>query len=365
MGATLNAVLGGCFLVAGIVAVVTMLRVLGQPQLPGPVKMRLFKVHRLAGRLYALLYLVLLPLMLFKARDYGAFNALQALHIALAVALLPILGVKIFIARKCGGLHNLLPPLGITAFVFGTTVVLLGLGPFVQARTPAPTIDPETATPEELVAAGRDLLERRCQKCHDLDRVYDLKGKKTAGLWRSVVARMVRLDSALENVEKPVAAYLAAEFAAPDTPAGMTLTGAALVEARCSKCHSLDRVYGPTKTKDDWRSTVERYAVLLPDHIRPDEVEPIAAFLYEKRGRKADPMDAKRAVFEAHCGACHNLSRALEPARESPRGEKGWWSIARRMNRKAEEDGVKTWTDEQGKTIAAYLASLYEEDDGG
>jgi hypothetical protein len=58
MGTTLYAFLGGCFLAAGIVAVVTMLRVLCQPQSPGPTKMRLFKVHRLAGRLYALLYLV-------------------------------------------------------------------------------------------------------------------------------------------------------------------------------------------------------------------------------------------------------------------------------------------------------------------
>jgi hypothetical protein len=40
------------------------------------------------------------------------------------------------------------------------------------------------------------------------------------------------------------------------TPA--TLDGKALVEERCTQCHSLDRVTSAHKTKEEWTTTVER-----------------------------------------------------------------------------------------------------------
>lgn len=39
---------------------------------------------------------------------------------------------------------------------------------------------------------------------------------------------------------------------------GSTLDGKALVESRCTVCHSLDRVTSSAKTEAEWTSTVER-----------------------------------------------------------------------------------------------------------
>jgi cytochrome c5 len=37
-----------------------------------------------------------------------------------------------------------------------------------------------------------------------------------------------------------------------------TLDGKALVEERCTKCHDLETVTGTSKTKEEWKTTVER-----------------------------------------------------------------------------------------------------------
>jgi len=42
-----------------------------------------------------------------------------------------------------------------------------------------------------------------------------------------------------------------------DSP-GDTLDGQALVETKCSMCHTLDRVDGARKSREDWETTVSR-----------------------------------------------------------------------------------------------------------
>lgn len=147
------------------------------------------------------------------------------------------------------------------------------------------------------------------------------------------------------------------------------LTGAALLVARCQKCHALDRVYKYTKTEEDWRSTVRRYAELLPDHIRPEEIEPIVNFLFEKRGKQPTKEDLQRQVFEKHCGACHNLSRATDFARENPEySVTRWGRKVRKMAKRYKERELpedKFWTAEEKQTISEYLASLYKEEPEG
>ena len=111
-----------------------------------------------------------------------------------------------------------------------------------------------------------------------------------------------------------------------------------------------------------------RYAELLPDHIRPEEVEPIAHFLFEKRGKQPTKEDLQRRVFEKHCGTCHNLSRATERAQESQLSAKRWGRVLKRMarlyvERELPED--KLWTAEEKQTISEYLASLYKEEPEG
>jgi len=356
---TISAFLGAAWLVIGGAAVWLMLGVYGK-RVPTAGRVNTIRAHRALGWLYTLIYAAFLWIMVSKILGYATLSSLQAVHMALGLSILPLLATKILIVRRYPALHRMLPALGITVFSLSVVIVSMGVMPFLVAKLTAP--DTEGLNEQELVAAGRGLLEQRCQKCHDLDRVYDQKGRKTAALWESTMDQMVRLEPALADVKSPILAYLQAEFAAEDSPAGVMLSGAALVEARCTKCHSLDRVFSDTKTEDLWNLTVRRYAELLPDHIRAEEVEPIVAFLYEKRGAPPDPMAAKRKTFEQHCGRCHNLSRALDEATANKVSPRRWKRVVRKMKGIAEEQELdKLWTKEEATTIAEYLAAQFKE----
>jgi len=355
---TLSALLGALWLLTGGVAVRLMLRVYGQ-RVPTEGRLAAVRMHRVLGRAYVLIYLVFLFVMIRKVLTYASFTPLQAVHIALGVGLFPVLATKILVVRRYRSLHRILPGLGITVYSMSVAIVALGAMPFLIAKATAPETD--ELDEQGLIRAGMALLEQRCQKCHDLDRVYDQKGRKSSDLWEVTVDEMVRLEPPLADVRDPILAYLQAEFAAPDTPAGVMLTGSALIEARCQKCHSLDRVFGYTKTEQQWRLTVERYAELLPNHIHPSEIDPIVMYLYAKRGAPPDPEEEMRALFEQQCGRCHNLSRALDQARESQISPRRWKRVIRRMKGIAEERELEIWSEDEAQTIAEYLAAQYKE----
>jgi mono/diheme cytochrome c family protein len=275
------------------------------------------------------------------------------------VLILPLLLVKVAIVRLYPGLSRMLPGLGVAVFSLAVTVIFMGAMPYAIAKASAP--DTEDLSPEDLVVVGGKLMEQRCQKCHDLDRVYDQKGRKSSDLWEVTMDAMVRLEPPLADVRDPILAFLQAEFSAPDTPEGVMLTGAALVEARCQKCHNIDRVFSETKTLEHWDLTVKRYAELLPDHIKPEEIAPIVQFLFEKRGAPPDPDADKRKLFEQHCGRCHNLSRSLDKATEDELSPRRWKRIVKKMRRVAEERELgDLWTPEEATTIAEYLAAQFQ-----
>ncbi len=365
MDPNLAAVLGGLFVGTGAAAVVLMLRVYGKP-IETKGRLATIRVHRALGWAYTLIYLVMMVAMVDKALGYAQLDGFHGVHMAIGTLIFPLLLTKILIVRFFTRLHNLLPVLGISVFSLGLVTVGMGVLPFLAAT--AGVKDTSGFTPEQLATEGETQVQARCTKCHDLDRVYDQKGKRSRELGESTLNRMIKLDPPLRDVREPILAYLRQELSAAPTPEGAMLIGASLLEARCQKCHALDRVYRYTKTKEDWLSTVRRYAELLPDHIRPEEVEPIANFLFEKRGKQSTKEDLQRQVFEKHCGACHNLSRATERAQESQISAKRWGRVVKRMARLYRERELpenKLWTPEEKQTITEYLASLYKEEPEG
>lgn len=360
-----SAFLGAVFVAAGLGAVILMLRIYGRP-VGTRGRKKTILAHRALGGLFLLIYVLMMVVMVAKVLRYPQLSPLQAVHMALGTLILPLLLVKVLIVRFFRRMNHLLPGLGVAVFSLGFVTVLMGVLPLAAARAQQP--DTKDLGGEQLIEAGETLTQQRCQKCHDLDRVYDQKGKKTRELWAATLDRMVKLDPPLKEVRRPILAYLQARLAAEDTPRGMSLTGAALLEARCQKCHTLDRVYRYTKTKEDWLSTVRRYAELLPDHIHAGEIEPIAQFLFEKRGKEPTQEDLQRRVFEQHCGTCHNLSKATDYAKQSEISPKRWGRVIRRMERLYKERELpedKLWSKEEKQTIAEYLASLYKQEPTG
>lgn len=60
---------------------------------------------------------------------------------------------------------------------------------------------------------------------------------------------------------------------APDT-----LDGKTLVEERCTECHGLDRTTGASKTKEEWKTTVERMVSKGTD-LNAEEQEIVIEYL--------------------------------------------------------------------------------------
>jgi len=59
-----------------------------------------------------------------------------------------------------------------------------------------------------------------------------------------------------------------------------SIDGDTLLDARCTKCHGLDRVTNASKTMDEWRTTVERMISKGADVIE-DEKEILIQYLAE------------------------------------------------------------------------------------
>jgi mono/diheme cytochrome c family protein len=86
-----------------------------------------------------------------------------------------------------------------------------------------------------------------------------------------------------ETDAQMIVAYLAAQSPSSDSGTGIQMEVArALVDQRCARCHTLDRVYKSVQVPDKWRETVTRmvqYAAGSSGAFEPGEAEQIIAYL--------------------------------------------------------------------------------------
>ncbi len=61
-------------------------------------------------------------------------------------------------------------------------------------------------------------------------------------------------------------------------------TARAVFEARCSRCHSLDRPLKKNKSRDGWKKTVYRMKRYAGGAISEDDAEQIVEYLVRVRG---------------------------------------------------------------------------------
>lgn len=108
---------------------------------------------------------------------------------------------------------------------------------------------------------GRELLLTKCSKCHSLERVQ--KASKTSEGWIKTVNRMAKKD--VPNIRpfevKQIAFYLITkeeDRQISKGPKQAGLSGAALVQSKCTRCHTLDRVYKKKRGRDEWKKIVGR-----------------------------------------------------------------------------------------------------------
>jgi hypothetical protein len=186
------------WLLCGLVAVFSMLRLLGGKPGETPRKKLLWS-HRLLGGIFSVIYLVFALAMIHKYQaNSPRLLPNIAVHAFLAMALFPLLLAKHYIVRFAKRYYPALPYIGLTVFVMAfviasTTginhILLLAKGPKIMVES---INGPRQAS----AAVGRDLLSMKCARCHDLIFIY--RSTKNEQGWRNTVERMVRHDPGLD-----------------------------------------------------------------------------------------------------------------------------------------------------------------------
>jgi len=178
-------------------------------------------------------------------------------------------------------------PIGLTIFVLAFVLIASTVGPYL-ARAPKierVSIDPAHQAPLVTIDLNQasDLTQKRCSKCHNLDRVLGAR-KDTQG-WITTVNRMRAIPGAdiSEADAQTIISYLASQTqpSGSDTSSKMEVARA-LVDQRCSRCHSLDRIYKATETPESWREIVTRmvgYAAGSTGALQPGEDQQIIEYL--------------------------------------------------------------------------------------
>ena len=139
MKAGLSISLGLVFVGLATLNVITLLESSGPAQTPQR-RAKAIKLHRAGGYLFIGLFAMMFWFM--SKRLIGSPEALlgdAALHIDLAVLLVPLLFVKVIVARKYKSHHSILFPLGLSIYAISVVLVFIRLLPFALGQ-----IDPSS-----------------------------------------------------------------------------------------------------------------------------------------------------------------------------------------------------------------------------
>jgi mono/diheme cytochrome c family protein len=137
------------------------------------------------------------------------------------------------------------------------TTVCLGVASWAaDARAQAPD-------PYQDLASGKAVFEKTCSVCHGLERPHG-KTLDAAG-WNAILDRMKTNGAQFDAAGR--AKILG------------WLTTKSTFDTKCSDCHGTDRPLSKSKSREEWKATVQRMAGKKPGHLSDAEQASIAAYL--------------------------------------------------------------------------------------
>lgn len=289
---------------------------------------RLIAAHRIGGYLFIALFCVMGYFMVARLGDVaGGAPPSTMIHLTLAMVLSPLLFVKVLVARYYKSYYSFLMPIGLVIFVLSFVLIGITVGPSLARHARMQTVSlaaidlPPAAIDINIAAAT---MERRCSKCHNLDRIAG--ARKDARGWLATVNRMRALPGSgiSEEDSRIIVSYLASQMTPKGSVAAAGLEVArAVVDQRCGRCHSLDRVYKTAETPEEWRATVTRmvgFAEGSGNAFQPGEDQQIIAYL--SATQTPDAVNKRRAQATAASSAGRSMVKqraAAAPDQAAPR----------------------------------------------
>ncbi len=260
---------------------------------------RLIVAHRIGGYLFIAIFCVMLWFMAARLRGGSQTSGSISIHFTLALILAPLLFVKVLLARRYRNQASALMPLGLLIFVLSFVVVAIAGFPYLSRDTKVEqvSLDQIGQPPVTLdVAAAGALMQQKCSKCHTLERVVG--AQKDAKGWATTIARMeARPDSGLSDSDaRTIAAYLTSR-STPENGSTALTVARAIIDQRCSRCHTLERVYSGSHTRAEWQAIVSRmeaHASGSSGAFRPGETQQIVDYLAQTQS----PDSTKNAAAQ-------------------------------------------------------------------
>lgn len=344
MGASINAIFGGTFLLLALFLTFLMYYLWGFPfdktKHRSSAPRSLMNLHRVLGYVFVAIYVVLMWDMVPRLWSYQIeLPARTVVHLTLGLCVGAILIIKIMVVRFFKHMEATLAPFLGTALLI-CTLLLTGLAlPYAarEAYLRATAQEGDNFSQERIervvrflpligftdeagllelassagLAAGRDVLTRKCTQCHDLRTI--LVKPRTPEAWQSTVARMATRSTTLspisESEQWSVTAYLiaisptlregvsdrrtesietaASQNAVRQSGIAMPLNYDAAVaeglfETKCSQCHSPRLIEGATlNSRED---TIELMTRMVGNGLTADDAElsQIMAYLTDR-----------------------------------------------------------------------------------
>jgi mono/diheme cytochrome c family protein len=314
--------------------------------------------RRTVGYLFLALFAFVLVHMVTKAGGLQEkLSAKAVFYVILSLLLLPLLLIKVVIARRQAQVSTRLILLGIAIFTlsFGLAgVVIVGDEPKETAEGGI-----------ELPKTGQTLMSRKCSKCHSLERVYQQAYKDNLA-WTETVSKMMNLD--YPNITSSDAQQIVEYLTWLQEKRHLTETGRHLVAKKCGICHELARVFGADKNAEEWAGTVGKMSEIIgdPDFLSEQERKDIISFLSRKQNNRESTSggggeeEAAAALVSAKCSAgCHDLSRILD-VKKTP----AEWAAT--VNSMVDITGNPDYLNErEKKEIIEFLSSRSRKQSGG
>jgi ferredoxin-NADP reductase len=93
----------------------------------------------------------------------------------------------------------------------------------------------------------------------------------------------------------------------------------ALMQKRCSRCHTLERIIGARKDAQGWLVTINRMRALPSSGIPVADAKIILSYLISEDSVDSSNAQGElavgRALVDSHCNRCHDLERIYESAK--------------------------------------------------
>ena len=289
---------------------------------------RLIAAHRVGGYVFIALFFLIGYFMVARLGDIGAgAPASTMIHLTLAMVLSPLIFVKVLVARYYKSYYSFLMPIGLVIFVLSFVLIGIAAGPFLAHRSRMQTVSladinlPPAAIDINLAA---ETMEMRCSKCHTLDRIAG--ARKDVRGWLTTVNRMRALpDSGISAADsRIIVSYLASQMVPRGSlgTAGLEVARA-LVDQRCGRCHSLDRVYKTVETPEGWSAIVDKMAGFAEgssNAFQPGEGQQIVAYLSATQTPDAVSQRNAKATAASPSGQSLVMSRPImAPDQPAPR----------------------------------------------